>query len=114
MLPLPCNHSYHSFRLTLFISSLIPSIDKATPVYFSSRVIDTVNSLPAADRNPISNALSMEFILGIDPADTLTPMQNMLYAMIRFYVTQDTERNRMAEQAAVGSTSFEPRRCALG
>lgn len=86
----------------------------ATSVYFSSRVIDTVNSLPAADRTPISNALSMEFILGIDPADTLTPMQNMLYAMIRFYVTQDTRRNSSSEQASTGAASFEPCRCALG
>ena len=68
----------------------------STPVYISPRVIDTVTSLPIEDRIPISNALSMEFILGIDPTDTLTPMQGMLYAMIKFYVTQDTERNRAA------------------
>lgn len=51
----------------------------STPVYISPRVIDTVTSLPIEDRIPISNALSMEFILGIDPTDTLTPMQGMLY-----------------------------------
>ncbi|MDE6204923.1 MAG: hypothetical protein K2F66_02255, partial [Duncaniella sp.] len=55
----------------------------STPVYISQRVIDTVTSLPVEDRIPISNALSMEFILGIDPTDTLTPMQGMLYAMIK-------------------------------
>jgi hypothetical protein len=85
----------------------------STPVYISPRVIDTVTSLPVEDRIPISNALSMEFILGIDPADTLTPMQGMLYAMIKFYVTQDTERNRAATSSADPS-SFEPYRCALG
>ena len=84
----------------------------ATPVYISPRVIDTVTSLPVDDRIPISNALSMEFILGIDPTDTLTPMQAMLYAMIKFYVTQDTERNRKA--TSPDSTSFEPCRCAFG
>lgn len=85
----------------------------STPVYISPRVIDTVTSLPVEDRIPISNALSMEFILGIDPSDTLTPMQGMLYAMIKFYVTQDTERNRAATSSADPS-SFEPYRCALG
>lgn len=85
----------------------------ATPVYISPRVIDTVTSLPIEDRIPISNALSMEFILGQDPTDTLTPMQAMLYAMIRFYVTQDTERNRRAT-AASDSPSLHPLRCALG
>lgn len=84
----------------------------ATPFYISPRVIDTITSLPAEDRIPISNALSTEFILGIDPTDMLTPMQAMLYAMIKFYVKQDTERNRQATSA--DSPSFEPRRCAFG
>ncbi|WP_286526053.1 hypothetical protein [Duncaniella freteri] len=87
----------------------------ATPFVISSRVIDTVNSLPPADRIPISNALSAEFILGNDPSESLTPMQNMLYAMIRFYVVQDTERN-VDSLASVGppGVSIEPGRCALG
>lgn len=71
-------------------------------VIISQRVINTVNALPAHDRGPISNALSMEFILGQNPESTLTPMQNVVYGMIRFYVLQDTER------------SIQPRRSALG
>ncbi len=64
-----------------------------TPVIISPRVIDTINSLSDTDRRPISNALSMEFILGQNPEDTLTPMQNVVYAIIRFYVVQDTRRH---------------------
>lgn len=56
------------------------------------RVINTINALPAEDRHHISNALSMEFILGQNPQDTLTPMQYLVYAMIRSYVNQDTAR----------------------
>lgn len=63
-------------------------------VIISPRVIDTINSLSSADRAPISNALSMEFILGQNPEDTLTPTQSIIYAVIRFYVTQDTARHR--------------------
>ena len=84
----------------------------ATPIYISPRVIDTITSLPLDDRIPISNALSMEFILGLDPTDTITPMQAMLYAMIKFYVTQDTERNRLA--TSPDTPSLNPYRCALG
>ncbi len=85
----------------------------ATPVYFSPRVIDTVSSLPAQDRIPVSNALSMEFILGIDPTDTLTPMQNIIYNMIKFYVRQDA--SRMEDRLSASTTSsFSPGRCAFG
>lgn len=70
-----------------------------TSVIISPRVIDTINSLQPEDRTPISNALSMEFILGQNPEAILTPMQNIIYAVIRFYVTQDTKRNNI--QSAV-------------
>ena len=63
-----------------------------TSFVISPRVINTINSLQPADRTPISNALSMEFILGQNPEDTLTPMQNIIYEIIRFYVTQDSKR----------------------
>ncbi|MDE5751072.1 MAG: hypothetical protein K2H88_00355 [Duncaniella sp.] len=75
------------------------------PIIITPRVIDTINSLSEADRGPITNALSMEFILGQNPEQTLTPMQNIVYAIIRFYVNQDTERG--------SSSSFDPRRSAL-
>lgn len=86
----------------------------AKPIVISPRVIDTVSSLPEVDRIPISNALSMEFILGIDPTETLTPVQAMLYAMIKFYMTQDNERFRKSDLNCNIHESFEPRRCALG
>lgn len=71
---------------------MIPAMNSS--VIISPRVIDTINSLSSADRAPISNALSMEFILGQNPEDTLTPTQSIIYAVIRFYVTQDTARHR--------------------
>ncbi|MCI9284278.1 MAG: hypothetical protein HFJ91_00360 [Muribaculaceae bacterium] len=81
------------------------------PVIITARVIDTINSLSANDRGPISNALTMEFILGQNPESTLTPMQNVVYAILRFYVKQDMERSR---EKASGDGSFTPCRCALG
>ncbi len=64
-----------------------------TSIIITPRVIDTINSLSDTDRTTISNALSMEFILGQNPEYTLTPMQNIIYSVIRFYVTQDTKRH---------------------
>ncbi|MCM1521269.1 MAG: hypothetical protein NC039_01290 [Muribaculaceae bacterium] len=78
----------------------------------SPRVVNTINSLPAEDRGPISRALSMDLILGESPEKTLTPVQCMVYAMIRFYVRQDTERSgRIGE---VERESFQPCRSAFG
>ncbi|MCM1137177.1 MAG: hypothetical protein NC221_05755 [Duncaniella sp.] len=66
------------------------------PFIISKRVINTIKSLSAADREPICNAMSMEFILGQNPQSTLTPMQNVIYSIIRFYVNQDTIRTNQA------------------
>ena len=85
----------------------------ATHVYFSRRVIDTVTSLPQEDRIAISNALGIEYILGMDPTETLTPLQNILYAMIKFYVRQDASRMEN-DIIASASESLGPGRFAFG
>ncbi|MDE6090897.1 MAG: hypothetical protein K2G41_09360 [Duncaniella sp.] len=67
-----------------------------TPLIISPRVIDTINSLQPSDRTSITNALGMEFILGQNPDKMLTPMQSIIYAVVRFYVTQDSQRQTVA------------------
>ncbi len=81
-----------------------------TSIIISPRVINTVNSLPDIDRGAISNAISMEFILGQDPLATLTPTQSMIYSIIRFYVKQDTVRCSPERKSISG---FNPKRSAL-
>lgn len=76
----------------------------------SNRVVDTINRLPDKDRLPISRALSANLLHGIPPESTLTPLQCIVYTMIRHYVKQDTERG--ATPAI--SCSFMPRGCAFG
>lgn len=61
-------------------------------VIFTPRLLRTVRALPPAEREVISNALTREFILGEDPASSLTPIQGIMYTMIRFYVKQDIAR----------------------
>ena len=50
-------------------------------------------------RKVIANALVSDIILGDDPKDTLSPMHEMLYSIIRFYVKQDSMRHRSEEYA---------------
>ncbi len=61
-------------------------------VLISSRVIDTIKSLPVAEREAIAHALVTELILDKDPDDSLSSFQSVLYSMVRFYVKHDTER----------------------
>lgn len=72
------------------------TVNSLPAMVITPHVVNTINSLPVAERSAISAALAMEFILGTDPADTLTPFQVMVYAMIRSYVVRDTRRQSRA------------------
>lgn len=59
-------------------------------VYFSTRVINTLQALPEQARYAITNALTSEFLLGMVPeTDCLAPDIAMVYVMIRSYVERD-------------------------
>lgn len=60
------------------------------PVFFSPRVISTINSLPDTDREVIASAITGEFILGVGETPGLTPIQSLVMAIIRRYVQHDT------------------------
>ena len=61
-------------------------------VYLSPRVINTINSLPDADRIAVANAVTGEFILGTGVPEGLTPLQTLAMAVIRQYVRRDTAK----------------------
>lgn len=63
-----------------------------TTYIITPRVLKAINALPAQLRGPVSNALSRDLFLGEAPETTLTPVQCMVYSMIRFYVRQDSRR----------------------
>lgn len=58
-------------------------------IIITPHVINTLKSLPAKERTAITNALAEDMILG-DVATGLSPYQQMLYSIIRFYVDRDT------------------------
>lgn len=65
-------------------------------ILITPHVINTINSLPDEERTAIANTLVAELILGEKPEDSLSPMQEMIYSIIRFYVKQDTIKYTMA------------------
>ncbi len=60
------------------------------PIILTPRVINTINSLPVDDRIAIAGALCGEMILGADASACLTPLQSLVFAMIRQYVEHDS------------------------
>jgi len=69
-----------------------------TAFVITPHVINTINSLPQEERLAVTSALAMEMILGVEAKNGLTPMEKMLYAMIKSYVNHDTERHIKARQ----------------
>lgn len=65
---------------------------ETTTYVISPRVIRTIDRLPEADRTPIRHALSEELEHGRDPQKGLSPVQWIIYAMIRQYIETDTTR----------------------
>ncbi|MDE5981679.1 MAG: hypothetical protein K2G92_01020 [Duncaniella sp.] len=65
-----------------------------TNFVISPRVVNTINSLPAGEREVITTALAHELILGRDASELLSPFQGVVYAIIRSYVKQDTIRQQ--------------------
>ena len=62
-------------------------------VVITPHVINTLNALPSEERDAIASALAANLLLGEEVADsTLTPMQKIIYTMIRSYVRRDTAR----------------------
>lgn len=72
-----------------------------TAFVITPNVINTINSLPQEDRLAITSALAVEMILGCETTSGLTPVQEILYAMIKSYVSRDTERARHAPLSTV-------------
>jgi len=76
------------FSLTLIFSIM--------DYIITSHVIKTVKGLKEPERSAIANAIVAEFVLGENPKSSLTPVQAMLFAMIRDYIRRDSARRRDA------------------
>ena len=63
-----------------------------TSIVITPHVINTINSLPMEERLAVTAALAGEMILGGKAQKDLTPMQEMIFSLIKSYVKRDSER----------------------
>lgn len=61
-------------------------------IVISSRVIETLNSLPQSERIAVSAALANYILLGEEINIGLSPVQAMVYAALQYYVERDTKK----------------------
>lgn len=69
-------------------------------ILITPHVINTINSLPIDERVAIASALTGELILGKNPSKELSPLQEMIYSIIRYYVKQDTMKYAKSQKSA--------------
>lgn len=70
-------------------------------IVITPHVINTINSLPEEERVAVASAFVSEIIMGVNPEDSLSPLQKMLYSVIRFYVQQDSTKLSQKQQSCV-------------
>lgn len=63
-----------------------------TPIIFSPRVINTLQSLPAEDRKAVTMAVAYDLILGDASGSELSAVQHLAYTLIKEYVNRDTAK----------------------
>lgn len=56
---------------------------------FSPRAEKAIRNLPESDRNAIVSALKAEYLFGANPDEMLTPVQAILYCIIKSYIDRD-------------------------
>lgn len=60
-----------------------------TALVITPRVIQTINSLPEEERLAVATAFVGEMVLGADINEQLTPMQAVIFSIIKSYVKSD-------------------------
>ncbi len=62
------------------------------PILITPHVINTIKSLPLDEQTAITGALVEEFILYSHSKKSLSPVQEMLFSIIKFYIKQDSSK----------------------
>lgn len=68
-------------------------------IVITPHVINTLKSLSGDEQQAIANALVQEVVLGEPKKLPLSPIQEMVYSIIKFYVRQDSHRYNQSQQA---------------
>lgn len=67
-------------------------------IVITPHVINTLKSLSGDEQLAIANALVQEMVLGEPKKMPLSPIQEMVYSIIKFYVRQDSHRYNQSQQ----------------
>ena len=59
---------------------------------FTPQVLNTLRSLPYAERLTVASALAGELLLGAGECSDLEPEVNLVYQILRNYITKDSKR----------------------
>lgn len=68
-------------------------------IVLTPHVINTINSLPEEERVAVASAFVSEMIMGVNPDESLSPLQKMLYSVIKLYVQQDSIKLSAAQNS---------------
>lgn len=63
---------------------------KNQSIVISPHVINTINSLPEEERVAVVTAFVGELIMGVNLQGKLSPIQSMLYSIVKSYVERDS------------------------
>ncbi len=64
----------------------------SSSIIINPHVINSVKSLPEADRRAIVTALAEDLLLGDSPEEKLSPFQAVIYTALHYYVCRDSMR----------------------
>ena len=64
----------------------------STGFVISPNVLNTIHSLPEQERLSIVCTLAGEMLLGVKREEGLSPIEKVIYAIIRQHIERDTER----------------------
>ncbi len=67
-------------------------------IVITPHVINTLKSLSGDEQLVIANALVQEIVLGEPKKMPLSPIQEMVYSIIKFYVRQDSHKYNQSQQ----------------
>jgi len=61
-------------------------------ILITPRVLQAINALPMDERVAVVSAIAGEMFLGHAPGSALSPMETIIYSMIRSYIQHDSQR----------------------
>ena len=89
------NISLSSNQMQIYTNSKT-EFDINRSIVITPQVLNTLRSLPYEERLSVASALASEMLLGTGEINDLAPEESMVYAILRSYVKQASDRYNSA------------------